>query len=161
MILEDGMVPDDPEVEWVKVPIPANRSPVITTLSEDIILVKFHNKDDGVLVVFPHNKKRKARAFKLHDLPASNNSRELLHAIFAILLDFDSGRLSNRNRNLGLLAIRPLLPDVVKGFIGKESRDALRFYLHKDKLSVLNGKQVIFRLDRYILLSSNIKDSIS
>jgi hypothetical protein len=166
LILGEGEVPDDNENVWVKVAMNANHSPLLINLSEDMTLVKFHNKADGVsdvgvLVVFPYNRNQKPRTFKLHDLPDTNKKRELLHAIFAILLDFDNGRLSNRNRNFGLLAVRPLLPDVVRGYVGKETPDALRFYLNKDKLSIINGKSVIFRLERYIQLSNKVKDSIS
>lgn len=154
--------PDNAEDEgWCPVELPINSSPIIVTLSEDVSLVKYHNKTDGVLIVFPHfrgKRKGKALVIKLHNLPATYQIRALSHAVFAKLLGFDTDRLSNRSRNAAIMVVRSILPDVVRGHIGGDE-NGLAFHMHRDSLSLYKDKKQLIKLNHYTLLSRNIKDS--
>jgi hypothetical protein len=153
--------PDNVEAEgWSPVDLPADCSPIIVTLCEDITLVKYHNKTDALLIVFPHFKgarKGKALVVKLHDMPVTTRSRELSHIVFAKLLGFDTDQLSNRSRNAAIMVVRSMLPDVVRGHIGGDV-NGLAFYLSRNSLSLYKDKKQIIKLSHYTLLSRNIKD---
>jgi len=147
---------------WSPVDLLPDASPIIVTLSEDITLVKYHNKTDALLIVFPHfkgNRKGKALVVKLHDMPATTRIRELSHIVFAKLLGFDTDRLSNRSRNAAIMVVRSILPDVVRGHIGGED-NGLAFYISRESLSLYKDKKQIIKLSHYTLFSRNVKDSL-
>lgn len=151
----------EPENEegWNRIILSANTQPVVTVLSEDVVLVKYHGRTDGVLVIFPYSGKGKASVMKLYNLPDSNRRLALVHAVFANLLDFDDGRLTNNKRNKAITIVRELLPGVVRNFIGNKE-DGNTFYLHKDQLSVYKDNALKIKLNHYALFSRNIKDSL-
>lgn len=151
----------EPENEegWNRVILSAGTQPVITVLSDDVVIVKYHDRTDGVLVIFPYSGKGKATVMKLCNLPETNKRLGLIHAVFANLLDFDDGRLTNNKRNKAITIVRELLPDVVRNSIGNKE-DGITFYLHKDQLSVYVDKALKIKLNHYILFSRNIKDSL-
>lgn len=152
--------PENGEEEgWNRIILSANTQPIITVLSDDVVLVKYHDRDDGVLVIFPYSGKGKATVMKLHHLPETTNRLKLVHATFAKLLDFDDGRLTNNKRNKAITIVRELLPDVVRNSIG-DKEDGITFYLHKDQLSVYLDKALKIKLNHYTLFSRNIKDSL-
>lgn len=147
------------ELGWNKIILPADAQEFLTVLSDDVIVVKYHNRTDGLLVVFPYSAKGKARVLRLHNFSGDNKRLSILHEVFAKLLDFDDGRLTNRSRNKAITIIRELLPDVVRNHIGNKE-DGITFYLHKDQLSVYVNKVLKIKFNHYILFSRNIKDSL-
>lgn len=152
--------PDDLENNgWNRIPTSSNSTPIVTVLSDDVVVVKYHDRTDGLLIVFPYSGKGKASVAKLHNLPDTNKRLGLLHGVFANLLDFDNGRLSNNKRNKAITIVRELLPDVVRNSIGN-SQDKITFYLYKDQLSIYKDKSLKIKLNHYILFSRNIKDSL-
>lgn len=151
----------DHEIEgWTRIVIAANTRPIVISLCDEIMLVKYEGRDDGVLIVFPYRKATTPRVMKLHNLPTTVKPRELLHAVFRILLDFDEGRLSNRMRNSTLIIVRYFLPDVIRGMVGHNS-EGLRFYIFQNKISLYKGTATVLKLDHFSLLSYKVKESLS
>lgn len=152
--------PENAEEEgWNRMVIFANQNPIVTVLSDDVMVVKYHGRKDALLVVFPYSGKGKAVAMQLHTLPEVDKRLSTIHAVFANLLDFDDGRLSNNKRNKAITIVRELLPDVVRNSIGNTG-DGITFYLHKDQLTIYKDKSVKVKLNHYALFSRNIKDSL-
>lgn len=147
------------EEKWNCVTLSSGAIPIITVLSDDVVLIKYHDSEDGELVIFPYSGKGKATAMKLHYLPDTTDRLKLIHATFVKLLDFDNNTLSNNKRNKAITIVRELLPDVVRNHIGIK-RNGMTFYLYKNQLSVYKDGALKIKLNHYILFSRNIKDSI-
>lgn len=156
----DGIIGYDltNEEGWEKVIVHPEYSPIVNILSSNIVLITYEEIDKGILVVFPYRLTKKTRIFTLTNVPKSKGNGPLIHSIFAILLDFDDGRLTNRKRNDTIRMVRELLPDVVRGNVGSKE-NLLTFYLFKNKLSIYKQKVFVLRLDDYTSFSNNIKDS--
>lgn len=151
----------DSEIEgWTHVILSAAARPIVISLCDEIILVKYEGRTDGVLIVFPYRKATTPRVMKLHNLPDTDKPRVLLQAVFRILLDFDEGRLSNRKRNSTLIIVRYFLPDVIRGFVGHNS-EGLRFYIFQNKISLYKGTSTVLKLDHFSLFSYKVKESLS
>lgn len=152
-------VPDNVEDDWNRIVLSPTGHPIITTLSDDVTIVKYHDRTDGLLIIFPPDSKEKAVCMNLHNLPDTNKRRELIHAVFANLLDYNDGRLSNGKRNKAIIIVRSLLPDVVRNRIGNKE-DGITFYLYKNQISVYKDKSLKVKLRHYAFFSRNIKDSL-
>lgn len=118
-----------------------------------VYLIREGSSTEVHVVIFRIKDRCMPVTLKLHEVPFGRNE---LKEIFTRLLGFDGNRLNNRGRNTAITIIRNMLPDVVRGTIPDST---LRYYLHKNQLTILDESGVKTRL-HYSTFSRNIKDTL-
>lgn len=105
------------------------------------------DREEHYITLFKHHGMHKPRCVQISALPRLDGASEteILKTLFPLLLSFDNGTLSNRNRNMLLSATRYYLPNTFKGQVTFNGTE-YDYWMLTDRLTIFHkgtGKAVI------------------